>query len=118
MDQLSLRRFDPLCLPPVEPLKPAQIKHIREASRVSQAVFARLVNSRLSTVQGWEIGQKKPIGTAFEMLFLAHKSGLQVVLQARKHMTTGQMRCRAASAAATTPLWRCGPRAATAARAG
>ena len=72
MNQVSLRRFDPLCLPPVEPLKPAQNKHIREASRVSQAVFARLLNSRRSTVQGWEIGQKKPIGTAFELLYLAH----------------------------------------------
>jgi len=38
MDQITLREFDQLCLPPVEPLQPEQIKHIREASRVSQAV--------------------------------------------------------------------------------
>lgn len=45
MDQITLREFDQLCLPPVEPLLPEQIKHIREASRVSQAVFARLLNT-------------------------------------------------------------------------
>ncbi|MFT7400484.1 MAG: putative transcriptional regulator [Hydrogenophaga sp.] len=29
MDQITLRKFDQLCLPPVEPLQPEQIKHIR-----------------------------------------------------------------------------------------
>lgn len=60
MDQVTLREFDQLCLPPVEPLQPEKIKHIRETSRVSQAVFARLLNTSVSTVQKWEIGQKKP----------------------------------------------------------
>jgi len=50
MDQVTLREFDRLCVPPVEPLKPKQIKQIREASRVSQAVFAALLNTSLSTV--------------------------------------------------------------------
>lgn len=63
MDQVTLREFDQLCLPPVEPLQSDRIKHIRETSRVSRAVFARLLNTRLSTVQKWEIGQKKPTGT-------------------------------------------------------
>lgn len=79
MNQLTLREFDLLCLPPVEPLEPEQIKHIREAARVSQAVFARLLNTSLSTVQKWEIGQKKPTGTALKLLHLVHKRGLEVV---------------------------------------
>lgn len=45
MEQITLREFDQLCLPPVEPLQPAQIKHIRETTRVSQAAFARLLNT-------------------------------------------------------------------------
>ena len=60
MDQITLREFDRLCLPPIEPLRPDEIKHIREASRVSQAVFAALLNTCVSTVQKWEIGQKRP----------------------------------------------------------
>ena len=79
MDQLTLREFDRLCVPPVEPLKPDQIKKIREATRVSQAVFAALLNTSLSTVQKWEIGQKKPTGTALKLLHLVQKRGLEVI---------------------------------------
>ncbi|MDN5751858.1 MAG: DNA-binding transcriptional regulator [Nitrosospira sp.] len=79
MDQVTLREFDRLCLPPVEPLKPEQIKHIRETSRVSQAVFAALLNTSVSTVQKWEIGQKKPTGTALKLLHLVQKRGLEVI---------------------------------------
>ncbi|HNA31298.1 MAG TPA: DNA-binding transcriptional regulator [Thiobacillaceae bacterium] len=80
MDQVTLREFDQLCLPPVEPLQPDQIKKIREASHVSQAVFARLLNTSLSTVQKWEIGQKRPTGTALKLLHLVQKRGLEVVV--------------------------------------
>lgn len=79
MDQITLREFERLCLPPVEPLQPDEIKKIREASHVSQAVFARLLNTSLSTVQKWEIGQKKPTGTALKLLHLVQKRGLEVV---------------------------------------
>lgn len=79
MDQVTLREFDRLCLPPVEPLAPTQIKKIRESSKVSQAVFAALLNTSLSTVQKWEIGQKRPTGTALKLLHLVQKRGLDVV---------------------------------------
>ena len=79
MDQVTLREFNQLCAPPVEPLEPRQIKKIREASHVSQAVFARLLNTSISTVQKWEIGQKKPTGTALKLLHLVQKRGLEAV---------------------------------------
>jgi putative transcriptional regulator len=78
-DRVTLRDFNLLWLPPVEPLEPAQIKRIRESARVSQAVFARLLNTSLSTVQKWEIGQKKPAGTALKLLHLVQKRGLEVI---------------------------------------
>ncbi len=78
-NQVTLREFDRLWLPPVEPLAPDQIKRIRESSRVSQAVFARLLNTSVSTVQKWEIGQKKPTGTALKLLHLVQQRGLEVV---------------------------------------
>lgn len=80
MDQVTLREFDPLCLPPVAPLQPEQIKQIRETTRVSQAVFARLLNTSVSTVQKWEIGQKKPTGTALKLLHLVQERGIDVVV--------------------------------------
>lgn len=79
MDRVTLREFDRLCIPPVAPLQPEQIKQIRETARVSQAVFARLLNTSLSTVQKWEIGQKRPTGTALKLLHLVQKRGLEVV---------------------------------------
>lgn len=80
MDQVTLREFDRLCLPPVEPLEPNQIKKIRESTRVSQAVFAALLNTSVSTVQKWEIGQKRPTGTALKLLHLVQKNGLEIVV--------------------------------------
>ena len=79
LDQVTLRELDPLWLPPVEPLQPAEIKRIREEAHVSQAVFARLLNTSLSTVQKWEVGQKRPAGTALKLLHLVQKRGLEVV---------------------------------------
>ncbi len=77
IDQVTLREFDRLCLPPIAPLEPAQIRQIRATSRVSQAVFAALTS--VSTVQKWEIGQKRPTGTALQLLHLMQERGLEVV---------------------------------------
>lgn len=80
MDQTTLREFDRLCLSEIEPLEPEQIKQIRESSHVSQAVFAAILNTSLSTVQKWEIGQKRPSGTALKLLHLVKKRGLNSVI--------------------------------------
>ena len=79
MDFITLREFDQLCIPPVEPLEAEEIKRIREEVHVSQAVFARLLNISLSTVQKWEIGQKRPTGTALKLLHLVQDRGLEIV---------------------------------------
>lgn len=79
IDQVTMREFDTLSVAPVGPLRPAQIKRIREASHVSQAVFAALLNTSVSTVQKWEVGQKRPTGTALKLLHLVQKRGLEVV---------------------------------------
>jgi putative transcriptional regulator len=77
-DQVTLRELDPLLLVPIEPLEPTEIKRIREETHVSQAVFARLLNTSVSAVQKWEIGQKRPAGTALKLLRLVQKHGLSV----------------------------------------
>lgn len=79
IDQVTMREFDALNIEPVAPLRPAQIKRIRETSKVSQAVFAALLNTSVSTVQKWEIGQKRPTGTALKLLHLVQKRGLEAV---------------------------------------
>lgn len=79
-DQVTQRELDPMWLVPIEPLEPTEIKRIREGTRVSQAVFARLLNTSVSAVQKWEIGQKRPAGTALKLLHLVQKHGLGVVV--------------------------------------
>jgi putative transcriptional regulator len=76
MEQVTMREFDRMCLPPVPPLAPQAIKQIRETSHVSQAVFAAMLNTSVSTVQKWEIGQKRPTGTALKLLHLVQTKGL------------------------------------------
>lgn len=79
MDQVTLREFDRLGVPPVKPLCSEDIRKIRETSHVSQAVFAALLNTSVSTVQTWEMGQKRPTGTALKLLHLVQKRGPDIV---------------------------------------
>ena len=55
----TMRDLEALCLPPVRELTATQIKAIRGRSQMSQAVFAAFLNTSLSTVQKWEIGEKR-----------------------------------------------------------
>ena len=63
-----------MCLPPVAPLEPEQIKRIRETLRVNQAVFAQLLNTSHSTVQKWESVQKD-MGVALFIAQLGRTAG-------------------------------------------
>jgi putative transcriptional regulator len=80
IDQVTLREFDRLCFVPIEPMEPETIKQIRETANVSQAVFAAILNTSLSTVQKWEIGQKRPSGTALKLLHLVQERGLDSMI--------------------------------------
>jgi putative transcriptional regulator len=79
MDQVTMREFDIMCLPKIEKLEPQKIKAIRETAQVSQAVFAAILNTSVSTVQKWEIGQKRPSGTALKLLHIVEKRGLDAI---------------------------------------
>jgi putative transcriptional regulator len=81
IDKVTLREFDHLCLSPIEALEPEQIRQIRETTNVSQAVFAAVLNTSLSTVQKWEVGQKRPTGTALKLLHLVQEHGLDIMIE-------------------------------------
>jgi putative transcriptional regulator len=80
IDRVTMREYDSLCLQPIEPLEPENIKQIREDANVSQAVFASILNTSLSTIQKWEIGNKRPTGTALKLLHLVRDRGLDAVM--------------------------------------
>jgi putative transcriptional regulator len=78
MDKATMRDFDASCLVP-PPIKPRQIKALRERHRVSQPVFARYLNTSESTVEKWETGAKKPSGMALKLLSVVQKHGLDML---------------------------------------
>jgi len=79
MDEVTLREFDALCLPPVKDYSAAQIRRIRQRSKASQGVFAAYLNTSVSTVQKWERGVKKPNGPSLKLLSLVDRKGLEVL---------------------------------------
>lgn len=51
LDEVILREFDAVCLPPVKTYTPGQIKKRRLCCKARQAVFAAFPNTSKSTVQ-------------------------------------------------------------------
>ena len=75
----TMRDFDVRHLAEVPEFKPADIRRIRIANRVSQPVFACYLNTSESTVEKWETGAKKPSGMALKLLDVVKKHGLEVL---------------------------------------
>ena len=78
-DKHTMRHFDEACLTRIRPLKPRQIKAIRERERVSQTVLANYLNVTPNLVSKWERGERRPSGAALKLLFLVEKHGLSAV---------------------------------------
>ncbi|ROR14573.1 DNA-binding transcriptional regulator [Erwinia sp. JUb26] len=76
----TMRNFDKACLSDVEELQPTEIKSLREKLNVSQPVFARYLNTSVSTVQKWESGVKRPGGLSLKLLRVVQKHGLEVLI--------------------------------------
>jgi putative transcriptional regulator len=79
IDQQTMRDLEALCLPPVHELSAMQIRAIRDRTRMSQAVFAAVLNTCVSTVQKWEIGEKRPSGPSLKLLNLIERKGVDAL---------------------------------------
>jgi putative transcriptional regulator len=79
MDKRTLREFDELCLTPVQPLAPDQIRALRLREGASQAVFARYLNVTTGLVSQWERGERRPQGASLKLLSLVAQKGLSTV---------------------------------------
>jgi putative transcriptional regulator len=79
MSKQTMREFDNLCLTPVHPLTPEEIRDLRIREGASQAVFARYLNVTTGLVSQWERGEKHPQGPSLKLLALVAKNGLTAV---------------------------------------
>ena len=80
VDSITMHEFDALCLAPVKQFTAQEIKMLRLKAHVSQAVFARYLNTSSSTIKQWEQGDKNPRGTSLKLLNLVANKGLSVLL--------------------------------------
>lgn len=79
IDKETMRAFDALCLTPVVPMAPEEIRALREREQVSQPVFAHYLNVRKDAVSKWERGEKRPNGPSLKLLNLVKTKGLQAI---------------------------------------
>ena len=80
---ISKRRmaeFDVLCNLEVKEISPSKIRLMRQKENISQAVFAAILNTSVSTIQKWELGDKKPSGPSLKLLSILERKGLEAVL--------------------------------------
>ena len=80
IDKRKMRKFDVLCLEPVPAYDSEKIRALRDHLQLSQSVLAAVLNTSLSTVRKWEIGEKHPSGPSQKLLSLLDRKGLEAVL--------------------------------------
>jgi len=79
VDKKTMRKFDVLCLTPIQNMTPRKIRALRTREKTSQTVFAAYLNVTPSLVSKWERGEKKPQGASLKLLSLVEKKGLEIV---------------------------------------
>jgi putative transcriptional regulator len=67
MDKRTMRKFDVLCLTPIQEMTQKKIRALRTREKASQTVFAAYLNV------------KHPQGASLKLLSLVAKNGLEVV---------------------------------------
>lgn len=58
-------------VPPIERISPRAVRAIRRRLRVSQKVFAKMINVPVVTEVSWEKGRRNPSGAALRLLQIA-----------------------------------------------
>jgi len=79
VERKTMREFESLRVPAPKAFSADEIKRLRLKERASQAVFAAYLNTSVSTVQKWEIGEKRPSGAALKLLDLVERKGLKAL---------------------------------------
>ena len=75
----TVAELEQLDIPEAKALSPKQIRQIRDREKVSQGVFAAILNVNPSTVQKWEQGRVKPQNAALRLLNIIDAKGIDVL---------------------------------------
>ena len=80
-EKITARMLGPDALPPAPVLKPKDIVSLRERERMSQAVFAKLLDVTISTLSKWERGEAEPGGPARRLLQVVKVQGAAALMR-------------------------------------
>ena len=80
IDKKRMEKYNLLCHAPVPGYSPQKIKALRKRYDISQAVLAAVINTSLSTVSKWEIGEKHPSGPSLKLLNILDLKGIEVFI--------------------------------------
>jgi putative transcriptional regulator len=80
IDKRKMRKYDALCLEPVQNYEAAKIKALRERLHLSQAVLASVLDTGTSTVRKWGVGDKRLSGPSQKLLDIIERKGLEALL--------------------------------------
>ena len=80
IDKRKMRKFDVLCLDPIPPYDSEKIRALRDHLQLSQAVLASVLNTSLSTVRKWEVGDTHPNGHSLKLLHLLERKDLEALV--------------------------------------
>jgi putative transcriptional regulator len=71
---------DALCPGQLPEYDAVRIRTLREKLNVSQTVLAAVLNTSVSTIRKWEVGDKRPSGPSVKLLSLLERKGLDALL--------------------------------------
>lgn len=80
IDKRKMEKYDALCVAPVPDYTPEQIRAIRNRYHISQAVLASLLNTSVSAVRKWEVGEKHPGGLALKLINVLDRKGMDALV--------------------------------------
>jgi len=80
IDKKRMLEYEALCLDSVPEYNGTKVRALRKRYNLSQSVFASVLNTSLSTVRQWEIGEKNPSGPSRKLLNLLERKGLEALI--------------------------------------
>lgn len=81
IDKKRMHKYEALCLEAVPSYDASQVRALRDRYKLSQSVFASLLNTSPSTVKKWEIGEKHPSGPSRKLLNILERKGIEALIQ-------------------------------------
>ena len=85
IDKRKMEQYNLFCLKKIPNYTPNKIKTLRKRYHISQAVLAVVINTSLSTIRKWEIGDKHPSGPSLKLLNILDTQGIEVLTVGRSH---------------------------------